>query len=83
MKKIITLLLFALILNHFSCKSKNESISFSDKDKQEIIDRETKSWEYFKKNKNSEKLKEILADDNVGYFGLKTMNKDEGLQSLD
>src|SRR5438270_1103437 len=70
-------LLFILV----SCNNTTSSTVFSDKDKQEIIDRETKTWEY-SKTKELDKLKEILADDYIGYFGKKTMTQQDVIKSL-
>jgi len=82
MKKIINLLSFGLLFSLISCNVKTSSPSeFTDKDKQEIIYRETKTWEY-SKSKELDKLKEILADDYIGYFGRKTMNENDVIKSL-
>src|SRR6476469_5351765 len=82
MKITISLLSLGLIIfTLVSCSNSNSSIAFSDKDKQEIIDRETKTWQY-SKTKELDKLKEILADDYVGYFGRKTMTQQDVIQSL-
>ena len=71
------LLLVCLI----GCNSQISSTQFTERDKKQIIDREIKTWEY-SKTKELDKLKEILADDYVGYFGRKIMNEDDVIQSL-
>lgn len=82
MKKIIIVVSSVLLLSIlFCCVKVTPSLEFTNKDKQEIIDRETKTWEY-SKTKELDKLKEILADDYIGYFGEKTMDKNNVLQSL-
>lgn len=82
MKKIISVLSCGLLLSFFSCDVKaTSSPEFTNKDKQEIIDRETKSWEY-SKTKEFDKLKEILADDFIGFFGQKIMNENDVVESL-
>jgi len=83
MKILLNIILTGLLISLISCKNNRTSTSleFLDKDKQEIIDRETKTWEY-SKTKELDKLKEILADDYIGYFGRKTMNEDDVINSL-
>jgi hypothetical protein len=81
MKIIISLYFIGLLFPFISCNKINSPTSISDKDKQEIIDRETKTWEY-SKTKELDKLKEILADDYVGFFGRKTMNEADVIKSL-
>ncbi len=75
------LLIISLLICLFSCNSKTSLIEITEKDKKEIIDREIKTWEY-SKTKELDKLKEILAEDYVGYFGRKTMNENDVIQSL-
>ena len=81
MKVIKTLFLLALLFSFVSCNKTGPSNAFSDNDKQVIIDRETKTWEY-SKTKELDKLKEILADDYIGYFGRKTMTQQDVIKSL-
>lgn len=81
MKLIIyikTLVLFVILT---SCNTNSSKLEFSEKEKQEIIKRETQTWEY-SKTKDLEKLEEILADDYIGYFGRATMNENDVIQSL-
>jgi hypothetical protein len=66
----------------FSCNSKTKSSECTEEYKKEIIDREVKTWEY-SKTKELDKLKEILADDYVGYFGKKTMTQQDVISSLE
>ncbi len=83
MKRFLSIIMTGLLISFFSCKNNRTSISneFSDKDRREIIDRETETWEY-SKTKELDKLKEILADDYVGFFGRKTMNETDVIKSL-
>ncbi len=64
-----------------ACNSKVSSTGITEQDQKQIIDREIKTWEY-SKTKELDKLKEILADDYVGYFGRKIMNENDVIQSL-
>lgn len=75
------ILIISVLVCLLSCNRKTASTGFTEKDKKEIIDREIKTWEY-SKTKELDKLKEILAEDYVGYFGRKTMNENDVIQSL-
>lgn len=81
MKFIKILCCIGLLFIFVSCKNTDFSTTFSDNDKQIIIDREIKTWEY-SKTKELAKLKEILADDYAGYFGRKIMNENDVIKSL-
>ena len=83
MRILINIILTGQLICFVSCNNdgKSTSLKFTNGDRQEIIDRETKTWEYFK-TKEFDKLKEILADDYIGYFGRKTMNENDVIYSL-
>lgn len=83
MRILINIILTGQLICFVSCNNdgKSTSLKFTNGDRQEIIDRETKTWEY-SKTKEFDKLKEILADDYIGYFGRKTMNENDVIYSL-
>lgn len=83
MRTLINIILTGQLICFASCNNdgKATSLKFTNGDRQEIIDRETKTWEY-SKTKEFDKLKEILADDYIGYFGRKTMNENDVIYSL-
>jgi len=81
MKRISCFIALALLFLG-ACNTQSSPFQLSEDDKQEIIKRETQTWE-FSKTKELEKLREILADDYIGYFGRKTMNENDVIQSLE
>ena len=64
MRTLINIILTGLLICFASCNNdgKATSLKFTNGDRQEIIDKETKTWEY-SKTKEFDKTKEILADD--------------------
>lgn len=83
MRILINIILTGQLICFVSCNNdgKSASLKFTNGDQQEIIVRETKTWEY-SKTKEFDKLKEILAEDYIGYFGIKTMNENDVVNSL-
>lgn len=79
MKRFGYFILLAVFMG--ACNTNSALPELSAEDKQVIIDRETKTWEY-SKTKQLEQLKEILADDYTGYFGTVVMNKRDVIRSL-
>ena len=83
MRILINIILTGQLICFVSCNNdgKSTSLKFTNRDRQEIIDMETKTWEY-SKTKEFDKLKEILAHDYIGYFVRKTMNENDVINSL-
>ncbi|GEM_PF-1823348 len=90
MKKMQNVLIvFLLITGLANCKPKTQTAAttpvaaaeLSKSDITNITNREIAGWE-FAKTKQLDKLKEILADDYIAFFGKIVMSKTEVLQSF-
>ncbi|MEP6711344.1 MAG: hypothetical protein ABJA37_02955 [Ferruginibacter sp.] len=66
------------IVSATSCKNNTQPkvLVFTEQDSKKVIEREISSWE-FAKTRNLPALREVLADDYVGFFGTNIMHPND------